>query len=38
MKQNFKKIYDQMAKVEALTFQEGERESIDKEIQSLEPE
>ena len=38
MKENFKKIYDQMGKVEALTFGEEGRESIDKELQTLEPE
>ena len=32
MKENFKKIYDQMGKVEALTFGEDGRESIDKEL------
>ena len=38
MKENFKKIYDQMGKVEALTFGEDGRESIDKELYTLEPE
>ena len=38
MKENFKKIFDQMEKVETLTFGELHRASIDKELQTLEPE